>query len=75
MEMTHDPECSATQRIVRFADVPAVADSWIDRDDNCMESLIGAHERETTSGIRYSLVTDQREITFEAGKRAVIYDV
>jgi hypothetical protein len=75
VELTHDPERSVTQRIVRFAGVPSVEDSWIDRDDNCVETLIGAHEDQTSSGIRYVLVTDQREITFEAREKATIYDV
>jgi len=73
--LTHDPESAATQLVVYFAEVTLVTDSWVDRDDNCIESLIGAHEEETSSGIRYTLVTQQREITFEAGQRARVSDV
>jgi hypothetical protein len=75
VELTDDPERSVTQRIVRFAGVPSVEDSWVDRDDDCIETLIGAHEDEISSGIRYVLVTDQREITVVAGMKATIYNV
>jgi hypothetical protein len=47
----------------------------MDREDHCIEGLIGTHECETSSGIRYTLVTDQREITLDTAKRAQIYDV
>jgi hypothetical protein len=70
--LTHDPESAATQRVVYFAEVQSVSDSWIDRDFGCMEGLLGVHEKETNSGIRYTLVTDQREIALVAGKRARI---
>jgi hypothetical protein len=75
VELTHDPGSLATQRIIRFADVTTVEDCWIDRDDGCMETLMGAHENETGSDFRYTLVTDQREITFKTGKRGMIYDI
>lgn len=73
--LTHDPERSEIQRVLHFSEVQVVRDFWTDREDNCMEGLIGAHEQRTNSGLRYTLVTDQREITFEAGKRVRIYDV
>ena len=73
--LTHDPERSETQRVLHVAEVSSVADLWIDRDDNCMETLIGAYEQKTNSCIRYTLVTDQREIVFEAGKSASIHDI
>lgn len=75
VELTHDPEPSVTQRVVRFAGVASVENCWIHHEDDCMETLIGAHEEETSSGMRYVLVTDQREITFDASKKAAIYDV
>lgn len=73
--LTHDPESTATQRVAYFVEVQSVTDAWIDRDGSSMEGLLGAHEQKTSSGIRYTLVTDQREITFEAGQRARVADV
>jgi hypothetical protein len=73
--MTHDPERAETQRVLHFADVQSVTDTWHDRDDDCMETLIGADEQAARSGWRYMLVTEQREIVLEAGKSARIYDV
>ena len=75
VELTHDPQHSVTQRVIRFAGVPSIEESWIDRDDDCMETLIAAHEDETGIGVRYVIVTDQREITFDAVNKATIYDI
>ena len=67
--LTHNPELSSdTQRVVRFSGVHPFADPWHDRDDNSMEALLGASAHATSSGIRYTLQTDQREITFDAAK-------
>ena len=72
--LTHDPEHSATQRVLEFHEVRDMEQHWMDRDDECMEALISA-EQEGDSVFRYLLVTDQREIEFRAGSRALIYDV
>ena len=71
---THDPEHSKTERVARFAGVDKLVHRWQDRDDQCMETLIGAHETSTAGGSTYLLVTDQREIEFTAAVQANLYD-
>jgi hypothetical protein len=73
--LTHDPECSQTERVLEFDEVANISHRWTDRDDECMEGLLGAHEEESGPIIRYTLVTDQREIEVRATTRGSIYDV
>lgn len=72
--LTRDPESSKTQRILEFHQVRSIRDYWIDRDDECMEGLLGAHETESGSDIRYVLATDQREVEVFAGTQGLVYD-
>jgi hypothetical protein len=73
--LTHDPEHSKTERVARFAGVDNLVHGWQDRDDQCMETLIGAHETSTADGFAYLLNTDQREIEFTAPVQVKVYEV
>lgn len=72
---TQDPERSESRRVASFFGVEQVESQWQDRDDGCMETLIGAHETCSGGSFCYALVTDQREIEFAAGEGAAVYDV
>lgn len=74
-ELTHDPERSQAQRVIYFRGVSLIADDWTDRDDQSMETLLGAHEEMLGHKVNYRLVTDQREITINATERAQVLDV
>jgi len=71
---THVPEHSETQRVAHFFGVQQVESLCLDRDDESMEGLIGAHESPISPGFRYVLVTDQREIEFTAAEKATVHD-
>ena len=73
--ITKDTERFATDRLLRFNGVDEIQNEWIDRDDERMEGLIGVHEDKDSAWIRYTLVTEQREISFYAQKEADILDV
>ncbi|MDB6172273.1 MAG: hypothetical protein JWL59_1584 [Chthoniobacteraceae bacterium] len=75
VELTHAPGGSKTQRVLEFADVSLLKNTWIAREEDCQEGLIGAHEEVISSGIRYAFVTDQREITFEIRTQLRIYEM
>ncbi len=72
--LTSDPETYETDRVLEFREVRSVCDHWIDRDDECMESLLGAHETQRGSDFRYVLMTEQREIEILAGTKGLIHD-
>jgi hypothetical protein len=72
---THHPEQPETERIARFSGVERVEARWQDREEGCMETLIGAHETSGGGFFRYLLVTDQREIEFAAAEKAKVYEV
>lgn len=60
--LTWHPESPVTERIVEFNPVKAINFEWIDRDDECLEGLLGASEFADKTGIRYLLNTEQRKI-------------
>lgn len=70
--LTHNPEDSATERSIYFTAVTKVVSEWYDRDDGCMETIIGAHEGIDAEQLRYTLHTDQRELWIWAKHPAVI---
>lgn len=72
---THHPDQPETKRIARFSGVARIQSRWQDREDGCMEALIGAHETSGGGSFRYLLVTDQREIEFAAAEKAEVYEV
>lgn len=70
--MTHAPECDATERVLELCEVQEVHSDWFDRDDRCMESLLGASAHIEESTVRYVLHTEQREICFTTSRRQVM---
>lgn len=67
--MTHVPECDATERVLELRDVQEIHSDWFDRNDRCMESLLGASAHVEESTVRYVLHTEQREIAIAASHR------
>jgi hypothetical protein len=69
-----DNEDSSTPtRAVEFFDIRQLESRWTDQREGWLEGLLGAHEEELADGIRYRLVTDQREIGMIAGRKAVVH--
>lgn len=60
-------------RAIEFFDIRQLESQWTDRREGWLEGLLGAHEEELADGIRYLLVTDQREIRVIVGRRAVVH--
>lgn len=70
--LTHNPEDPATERTVEFTAVTNVFSEWDDRDDECMESIIGAHEDNEGDQLRYMFRTTQRELLIWTTHPAII---
>lgn len=73
--LTDDVDSANPTRSVEFLEVEQVDIIWTDRDDNHHEGLLGAHEEEHSGQVHYMLVTEQREITITARRRAVVHTV
>ena len=72
IELTDNVESPEPTRVVEFTDIQQLEIRWTDRDESCIEGLLGAHEEEVAGIVRYLLVTDQREVEFTTRKKAVI---
>lgn len=72
---THEPGKAEPQRVARFLGAERVESRWQDRDGECLEMLLGAHEFASDSGFHYTLNTDQREIELEATNPASVHEV
>ncbi len=70
--LTHHPESHATERRIEFHGVTKVVSEWSERDDGCMESILGANEDHDGQQLRYMLVTEQRALTIWASEPATI---
>ncbi|MHA3774479.1 hypothetical protein ACXR0O_23455 [Verrucomicrobiota bacterium sgz303538] len=72
----YDPDHqSEATRILEFESVVEVKDRWTDRDDQCIEGILGAHEELSGMNRRYTFVTDQREIEIETTREPRVYDL
>ena len=60
--LTHNPEKSATEKSLYFTGVTQVVSEWEDRNDECMESIIAAHEEKDGEQRRYLFHTEQRRL-------------
>jgi hypothetical protein len=59
-----DPNESVIVRELTFFDIKEYKEDWFDRDDNCIEGLLGLHENPKGIGVEYMLHTDQRILWF-----------
>lgn len=62
IEITHYPERQTSERVICFNSVSKILFDWEDRDDGCLESIIGAFEDIDGDQLRYMIRTDQRTI-------------
>ena len=69
IELTDNVESPEPTRVVEFTDIQQLEIHWTDRDESCIEGLLGAHEEEVAGIVRYLLVTDQREVEFTTRKK------
>jgi hypothetical protein len=85
--VVHEPACSRLviwltdiegsikpTRAIEFSEIQQIESRWGDKDEGSMEGLLGAHEEERASLVRYLLVTDQREIELTTRRKAVVKD-
>lgn len=72
--LTHNPEIGATEKLITFAEVTKVDSDWFERDDDCMESVIGAHEDQIGEQMRYMFHSEQRELWIWARQIATIVE-
>src|SRR5712672_3600057 len=63
---THNVDQSRPVRILECGGIQDIEHRWLQRNDNHVEGLLGAHEDVCGEPYRYLLVTDQREIEFTA---------
>src|SRR5215203_5865731 len=70
-----DPEQSAIARVLTFSRVQAYREEWYERDDDCIEMLIGLAEQVKKNGVDYMLHTDQRELWFHSAADPCVEDV
>ncbi len=70
--LTHHPDSPEPERCITLTGVTSVKSDWFDRDDECMESLIGIHEHQDANRFRYMFHTEQRELWIWATKPATI---
>ncbi len=73
--LTHHPDNPEPERCITFSSVTNVTSAWFDRDDKCMESLIGIHEEHDANQLRYLFHTEQRELWIWTTKPATIMEV
>jgi len=70
-----DPSGSTIARVLTFSRVQAYQEEWYERDDDCIEMLIGLHEEVKKDGVDYMLHTDQRELWFHSDADPSVEDV
>jgi len=70
--LTDDVDSPEPTRRAEFLEIEHLDVTWTDRNDNCHEGLLAAHEEELSGLIRYRLVTEQREIVLTARRKAQI---
>ena len=73
--LTHHPDSPVPERCITFTGVTNVTSDWFDRDDECVESLIGIHEHQDANQFRYMFHTEKRELWIWATKPAAITEV
>ena len=71
IQLTDNVDSREPTRVIELIDIQQLETHWTDRDDNCMEGLLGAHEEEVGGIVRYLFVTDQREVELTIRKKAV----
>jgi len=70
--LTDNEESFKPTRVIEFIDVQEFDSQWTDRQDDWIEGLLGAHEKQLTDLVHYLLVTDQREIELITRTKAAI---
>lgn len=75
ISLTHEPDKTLPQRVVRFVGVERIESRWQDRDNESQEMLLGGHEFPTPCGFDYILITDQREIELAVTTQVSVTDV
>ena len=70
-----DPEKPDIVRILTFSNIQDYREEWYDKDETCIEMLIGLHEEPKEKGVDYMFHTDQREIFFYTETEPQIKDV
>ena len=60
--LTKNPEFNRTEILIVFAGVVRTLSDWANREDDCMESIIGVHEETIDDMLRYCFHTEQREL-------------
>jgi hypothetical protein len=72
IQLTDNVDSREPTRVIELIDIQQLEIHWTDRDENCIEGLLGAHEEEVAGIVRYLFVTDQREIELTTHKKAAI---
>ena len=73
--LTRDVSQLSPQRVIEFSGIQNFVSRWLQRNEDQIEGLLGAHEDQSGDRFRYLLVTDQREIELSTLSRASIKDV
>jgi hypothetical protein len=63
-----NPNESSIVRTLVFVEVQGYREEWYDRDDECIEMIMGIDEDLQEIGADYMLHTDQREMWFHSDK-------
>lgn len=72
VEFLGEPERADIVRRVIFSKVRGYRETWHDRDEDCLEMLLGIEEELKEAGTDYLLHTDQRAIWFSTKVEPVI---
>lgn len=70
-----DPEESSIVRELCFSEVKEYREDWYERDEECIELLMGLHEELKGAGVEYMLHTNQRELCFYSETEPSVEDV
>jgi hypothetical protein len=70
LSLTDDVDSSNPTRQLEFLEIEHLEITWTDRNDDCHEGLLGAHEEELPGFVRYLLATEQREISVTTRQKA-----
>lgn len=70
-----DPEETGIVRELSFAGIKEYGEDWYERDDECIEMLLGLHEEPEGAGVEYMLHTDRRELWFYSETEHKVEDV
>jgi hypothetical protein len=71
--LTDDVDSPSPTRQLEFLEIEHLEITWTDRNDDCHEGLLGAHEEELPGFVRYLLATEQREIMVTTRQKARIH--